>query len=54
MQKPLVHIALFAFLIASIAAGQHSPIYLNANDLSIATGTPSLVRISEMGASPHN
>lgn len=45
MQIPLLSLALLASAISSFAA-EHSPIYLNANSLSIATGQPSLVLMS--------
>ncbi|MFT5155369.1 MAG: hypothetical protein ACI841_005381 [Planctomycetota bacterium] len=46
MRRSLLHIALLAFLITD--TGVSAPIYLTANDLSIATGKPSLVRMSSV------
>lgn len=48
MQKSLLHLALLAFLVTNIEAEDQSPIYLSANELSIATGKPSLVRFSSV------
>ena len=51
MRKRLFPLALLAFLVTNLEAGDPdpstaSPICLTANDLSIATGKPSLVRMS--------
>ncbi|MFT5469290.1 MAG: hypothetical protein ACI8UO_004408 [Verrucomicrobiales bacterium] len=48
MRKSLLHLALLAFLAANLEASDHDPIYLTANDLSIATGKPSLVLMSSV------
>ena len=50
MRKSLLHIALLALLFTNMGASDpdYSPIYLTANDLSIATGKPSLVRMSSV------
>jgi len=53
MRKSLAPIALLACLFTNLAAGEpdhakHSPLILTANDLSIATGKPSLVRWSSV------
>ncbi len=52
MQKPLFSIALLVALVTSLDAGDRAPslqtpFYLTAHDLSIATGQPSLVNMSQ-------
>jgi len=45
MRRPLLSLALFASTISGFAA-EFSPLFLSANQLSIATGKPSLVMMS--------